>query len=121
MDLLVLTESQTQEETDDVRTAVRQQLQKELMALFSTLLLSFEAVTDRYHWDSWKFGDIYVEPSFLLIFKESFHLFQVKRRKDFSKNQLCGLLYFSPDHNFTYMCAHCFVVCRRSAWGFPGG
>ncbi|XP_013829760.2 PREDICTED: rotatin isoform X2 [Capra hircus] len=47
LDLLVLTESQTQEETDDVRTAVRQQLQKELMALFSTLLLSFEAVTDR--------------------------------------------------------------------------
>ncbi|KAI4555286.1 hypothetical protein MJG53_015987 [Ovis ammon polii x Ovis aries] len=47
LDLLVLTESQTQEETDDVRTAVRQQLQKELIALFSTLLLSFEAVTDR--------------------------------------------------------------------------
>ncbi|KAM9677128.1 rotatin isoform 1-T1 [Dama dama] len=47
LDLLVLTESQTREEMDDVRTAVRQQLQKELIALFSTLLLSFEAVTDR--------------------------------------------------------------------------
>ena len=95
MDLLVLTESQTREETDDVRTAVRQQLQKELIALFSTLLLSFEAVTDRYHWDRWRFGDIYVEPSFLLISKESFHLFQIKRRKDFSKNQLLWSVFIS--------------------------
>uniref|UniRef100_G1MJ99 Rotatin n=1 Tax=Ailuropoda melanoleuca TaxID=9646 RepID=G1MJ99_AILME len=47
LDLLVLTESQAREETDDIRTAVRQQLQKELMALFNTLLLSFMAVTDR--------------------------------------------------------------------------
>ncbi|XP_023563198.1 rotatin isoform X2 [Octodon degus] len=47
LDLLVLAESQTQEETDDIRTAVRQQLQKELIALFNTLLLSFMAVTDR--------------------------------------------------------------------------
>lgn len=47
LDLLVLTESQAREETDDIRTAVRQQLQKELMALFNTLLLSFVAVTDR--------------------------------------------------------------------------
>ncbi|XP_022369468.1 rotatin [Enhydra lutris kenyoni] len=47
LDLLVLTESQAREETDDIRTAVRQQLQKELIALFSTLLLSFMAVTDR--------------------------------------------------------------------------
>ncbi|XP_005373111.1 PREDICTED: rotatin [Chinchilla lanigera] len=47
LDLLVLTESQTPEETDDIRTAVRQQLQKELIALFNTLLLSFKAVTDR--------------------------------------------------------------------------
>ncbi|XP_032943684.1 rotatin [Rhinolophus ferrumequinum] len=47
LDLLVLTEPQAREETDDIRTAVRQQLQKELIALFSTLLLSFTAVTDR--------------------------------------------------------------------------
>ncbi|KAK1337526.1 hypothetical protein QTO34_002157 [Cnephaeus nilssonii] len=47
LDLLVLTESQAREETDDFRTAVRQQLQKELMALYNTLLLSFGAVTNR--------------------------------------------------------------------------
>ncbi|XP_045646211.1 rotatin isoform X2 [Ursus americanus] len=47
LDLLVLTESQAREETDDIRTAVRQQLQKELIAFFNTLLLSFMAVTDR--------------------------------------------------------------------------
>ncbi|XP_039695746.1 rotatin isoform X2 [Pteropus medius] len=47
LDLLVPTESQAREETDDIRTAVRQQLQKELIALFNTLLLSFAAVTDR--------------------------------------------------------------------------
>nr|XP_008259681.2 rotatin isoform X1 [Oryctolagus cuniculus] len=47
LDLLVLTESQAREETDDIRAAVRQQLQKELIALFNTLLLSFMAVTDR--------------------------------------------------------------------------
>ncbi|XP_027433326.2 rotatin isoform X4 [Zalophus californianus] len=47
LDLLVLTESQAREEVDDIRTAVRQQLQKELIALFNTLLLSFMAVTDR--------------------------------------------------------------------------
>ncbi|XP_048219107.1 rotatin isoform X1 [Perognathus longimembris pacificus] len=47
LDLLVLTDPQAQEEADDIRTAVRQQLQKELMALFSTMLLSFTAVTDR--------------------------------------------------------------------------
>ncbi|XP_024436290.2 rotatin [Desmodus rotundus] len=47
LDLLVLTESQAREEADDVRAAVRQQLQKELMAFFNTLLLSFTAVTDR--------------------------------------------------------------------------
>ncbi|EPY75129.1 hypothetical protein CB1_001792003 [Camelus ferus] len=46
-DLLVLTESQSREEADTIRTAVRQQLQKELMALFNTLLLSFGAVADR--------------------------------------------------------------------------
>ncbi|XP_046304608.1 rotatin isoform X3 [Marmota monax] len=47
LDLLVLTETQAREEIDDIRTAVRQQLQKELIALFNTLLLSFMAVTDR--------------------------------------------------------------------------
>ncbi|KAM4841045.1 rotatin [Thomomys bottae] len=47
LDLLVLTDSQVREEADDIQTAVRQQLQKELMALFSTMLLSFTAVTDR--------------------------------------------------------------------------
>uniref|UniRef100_A0A3Q2HYA1 Rotatin n=1 Tax=Equus caballus TaxID=9796 RepID=A0A3Q2HYA1_HORSE len=47
LDLLVLAESQAQEETDDIRTAVRQELQKELIALYNTLLLSFMAVTDR--------------------------------------------------------------------------
>ncbi|KAB1256174.1 Rotatin [Camelus dromedarius] len=46
-DLLVLTESQSREEADTIRTAVRQQLQKELMALFNTLLLSFGEVADR--------------------------------------------------------------------------
>ncbi|XP_040841051.1 rotatin isoform X2 [Ochotona curzoniae] len=47
LELLVLTESQAGEQADDVSTAVRQQLQKELIAFFSTLLLSFMAVTDR--------------------------------------------------------------------------
>ncbi|XP_037364313.1 rotatin isoform X2 [Talpa occidentalis] len=47
LDLLVPTESQAREEADDVGTAVRQQLQKELMGLFSTLLLGCRAVTDR--------------------------------------------------------------------------
>ncbi|XP_049755865.1 rotatin isoform X1 [Elephas maximus indicus] len=47
LDLLVPTESQAREEEDDIRTAVRQQLQKELIALFNTLLLGFTAVTDR--------------------------------------------------------------------------
>nr|XP_027791155.1 rotatin [Marmota flaviventris] len=47
LDLLVLTETQAREEIDDIRTAIRQQLQKELIALFNTLLLSFMAVTDR--------------------------------------------------------------------------
>ncbi|XP_076991368.1 rotatin isoform X2 [Tamandua tetradactyla] len=47
LDLLVLTESQAREEAEDIRTAVRQQLQKELIALFNTLLFNFMAVTDR--------------------------------------------------------------------------
>ncbi|XP_051019849.1 LOW QUALITY PROTEIN: rotatin [Acomys russatus] len=47
LDLLVLTESQARGETDEVRIAVRQQLQKELIALLSSLLLVFMTVTDR--------------------------------------------------------------------------
>ncbi|XP_028742682.1 rotatin [Peromyscus leucopus] len=47
LDLLVLTESQTREEADHIRTAVRQQLQKELIALLNSLLLVFITVTDR--------------------------------------------------------------------------
>ncbi|KAM8782289.1 rotatin [Rhynchonycteris naso] len=47
LDLLVLTALPSREEADDIQTAVRQQLQKELMALFHTLLLSLVAVTDR--------------------------------------------------------------------------
>ncbi|XP_026639388.1 rotatin isoform X1 [Microtus ochrogaster] len=47
LDLLVLTESQAREETDHVRTAVRQQLQKELIALLNSLLLVFMTVTER--------------------------------------------------------------------------
>ncbi|TKC41368.1 hypothetical protein EI555_000687, partial [Monodon monoceros] len=47
LELLLLTESQAREEADDIRTAVRQQLQKELVALFNTLLLGSVALTDR--------------------------------------------------------------------------
>ncbi|XP_077666613.1 rotatin isoform X4 [Eretmochelys imbricata] len=47
LDLLVQSESQVQDETDDIQTAVRQQLQKELIGLFNTLLLCFTSVTDR--------------------------------------------------------------------------
>nr|XP_036856650.1 rotatin [Manis javanica] len=47
LDLLVLAESQAREEPDGVRAAVRQQLQKELVALFNTLLLSVTAAPDR--------------------------------------------------------------------------
>ncbi|KAM5222136.1 rotatin isoform 2-T2 [Ctenodactylus gundi] len=47
LDMLVLAESQAREETDDIQTAVRQQLQKELVALFNNLLLTLVAVTDR--------------------------------------------------------------------------
>ncbi|XP_037661680.1 rotatin isoform X3 [Choloepus didactylus] len=47
LDLLVPTESQAGEAAEDVRTAVRQQLQEELIALFNTLLFRFMAVTDR--------------------------------------------------------------------------
>ncbi|XP_054984156.1 rotatin isoform X2 [Sorex araneus] len=47
LDLLVPAESQAREEADNVRTAVRQQLQKELIAFFNTLLLAFDGVSDR--------------------------------------------------------------------------
>ncbi|XP_043364107.1 rotatin isoform X5 [Dermochelys coriacea] len=47
LDLLVRPESQVQDETDDIQTAVRQQLQKELIGLFNMLLLCFTSVTDR--------------------------------------------------------------------------
>ncbi|XP_053106081.1 rotatin isoform X3 [Hemicordylus capensis] len=47
LDLVVQPESQAQDEMDDIKTAVRQQLQKELIAFFNTLLLNFMSVTDR--------------------------------------------------------------------------
>ncbi|XP_066479673.1 rotatin [Tiliqua scincoides] len=47
LDLVVQPESQLHDEMDDLKTAVRQQLQKELIAFFNTLLLSFMSVTDR--------------------------------------------------------------------------
>ncbi|XP_045152011.1 rotatin [Echinops telfairi] len=47
LDLLVPAESPSREDSDDVRAAVRQQLQKELVTLFNTLLLLSSAVTDR--------------------------------------------------------------------------
>uniref|UniRef100_A0A8C3SN88 Rotatin n=1 Tax=Chelydra serpentina TaxID=8475 RepID=A0A8C3SN88_CHESE len=47
LDLLVRPESQVQDETDDIQTAVRQQLQKELIGLFNMLLLCFTSVTVR--------------------------------------------------------------------------
>uniref|UniRef100_A0A8C8RCN7 Rotatin n=1 Tax=Pelusios castaneus TaxID=367368 RepID=A0A8C8RCN7_9SAUR len=47
LDLLAQPESQVQNETDDIQTAVRQQLQKELIGLFNVLLLCFTSVTDR--------------------------------------------------------------------------
>ncbi|XP_074843618.1 rotatin isoform X2 [Carettochelys insculpta] len=47
LDLLVRPESHVQDETDDIQTAFRQQLQKELIVLFNMLLLCFTSVTDR--------------------------------------------------------------------------
>ncbi|XP_070603560.1 rotatin isoform X2 [Erythrolamprus reginae] len=47
LDLVVQPESPAQDEADELKTAVRQQLQKELIAFFNTLLLSFLFVTDR--------------------------------------------------------------------------
>uniref|UniRef100_A0A8C5S8A8 Rotatin N-terminal domain-containing protein n=1 Tax=Laticauda laticaudata TaxID=8630 RepID=A0A8C5S8A8_LATLA len=47
LDLVVPPESPAQDEADELKTAVRQQLQKELIAFFNTLLLRFMSVTDR--------------------------------------------------------------------------
>ncbi|KAH0617847.1 hypothetical protein JD844_016491 [Phrynosoma platyrhinos] len=47
LDLVVQPESQAQDETDDLKIPVKQQLQKELIAFFNTLLVSFMSVTDR--------------------------------------------------------------------------
>ncbi|XP_060630977.2 rotatin isoform X2 [Anolis sagrei] len=47
LDLVVQPESQAQEETDDLKIPVRQQLQKELIAFFNTLLVSLMSVTHR--------------------------------------------------------------------------
>ncbi|KAL8182370.1 UNVERIFIED_CONTAM: hypothetical protein K2H54_055043, partial [Gekko kuhli] len=47
LDLVVQPESQAQDEMDDTKSAVRRQLQKELITFFNTLLLSFMSVTDR--------------------------------------------------------------------------
>ncbi|NXK02352.1 RTTN protein, partial [Herpetotheres cachinnans] len=45
--LLVRPESQVQDEIDEIQTAVRQQLDKELIRLFNTLLVCSMSVTDR--------------------------------------------------------------------------
>ncbi|KAM6318714.1 LOW QUALITY PROTEIN: rotatin [Aegotheles albertisi] len=45
--LLVRTESQVRDEIDEIQTAVRQQLDKELICLFNTLLFCSMSVTDR--------------------------------------------------------------------------
>ncbi|KAM6209191.1 rotatin [Sarcoramphus papa] len=45
--LLVRPESQVQDEVDEIQTAVRQQLDKELIRLFNTLLFCSMSVTDR--------------------------------------------------------------------------
>ncbi|NWS60195.1 RTTN protein, partial [Chunga burmeisteri] len=45
--LLVRPESQVRDETDEIQTAVRQQLDKELIRLFNTLLCCSMSVTDR--------------------------------------------------------------------------
>lgn len=41
-------ESQVRDETDEIQTAVRQRLDKELIHLFNTLLFCSVSVTDRY-------------------------------------------------------------------------
>ncbi|NXS55329.1 RTTN protein, partial [Brachypteracias leptosomus] len=45
--LLVRPESQVEDETDEMQTAVRQQLDKELIGLFNTVLFSSTSLTDR--------------------------------------------------------------------------
>ncbi|GAB0182865.1 rotatin [Grus japonensis] len=47
LDLLVRPESQVRDEIDEIQTAVRQQLDKELIRLFNTLLFCSVSVTDR--------------------------------------------------------------------------
>ncbi|XP_043923077.1 rotatin [Protopterus annectens] len=47
LNLLVQVESRMQNELDELQTAVRQKLQKELSALFNTILLSLTSSTDR--------------------------------------------------------------------------
>ncbi|NXY68830.1 RTTN protein, partial [Glareola pratincola] len=47
LDLLVRSESQVRDETDEIQTAVRQRLDKELIRLFNTLLFCSMSVTDR--------------------------------------------------------------------------
>ncbi|NXJ63774.1 RTTN protein, partial [Rostratula benghalensis] len=47
LDLLVRSESQVQNEIDEIQTAVRQRLDKELLCLFNTLLFLSVSVTDR--------------------------------------------------------------------------
>lgn len=46
--LLVRPESQVRDEIDEMQTAVRQQLDKELIHLFNTLLFCSMSLTDRY-------------------------------------------------------------------------
>uniref|UniRef100_A0A8C3K8K8 Rotatin n=1 Tax=Calidris pygmaea TaxID=425635 RepID=A0A8C3K8K8_9CHAR len=48
LDLLVRSESQVRDEIDEIQTAVRQQLDKELVCLFNMLLFCSVSVTDRY-------------------------------------------------------------------------
>ncbi|XP_048363804.1 rotatin isoform X3 [Sphaerodactylus townsendi] len=47
LDLVVQPEPQTQDEMDDTKTAIRRQMQKELITFFNTLLLRFMSATDR--------------------------------------------------------------------------
>ncbi|XP_030068547.1 rotatin [Microcaecilia unicolor] len=47
LDLMVQSESQIRNESNDVQTTIRQYLRKELMVFFNTLLVCFMSVTDR--------------------------------------------------------------------------
>lgn len=60
LDLVVQPESPAQDDADELKTAVRQQLQKELIAFFNTLLLRFMSVTDRYgiKWDTQQYKSL---------------------------------------------------------------